>query len=115
MRDRYAGNLSGGERKMLATARVLMARPTLLVLDEPTAGLAPKLAHAFLSEYVAQLTSSGVAILLVEQRAREALGIADWAYVMSAGEVQLADRAAALLERDDIGQIFLGRTAGAPA
>jgi ABC-type branched-subunit amino acid transport system ATPase component len=113
MRDRYAGNLSGGERKMLATARVLMTRPSFLVLDEPTAGLAPKIAHEFLTEHVARLTALGVAILLVEQRAREALGIADWAYVMAAGTVRLQDRAARLLERDDIGQIFLGKVVDA--
>ena len=112
MVDRLAGNLSGGERKILATARVMMTRPTLLVLDEPTAGLSPKLAHAFLTEHVTQLASTGVALLLVEQRAREALGIADWAYVMAAGEVVLEASAAALLEREDLGQIFLGQTAG---
>jgi ABC-type branched-subunit amino acid transport system ATPase component len=107
--NRHAGNLSGGERKMLATARVLMTRPSFLVLDEPTAGLAPKIAHSFLTEHVAQLSARGVAILLVEQRAREALGIADWAYVMAGGTVRLEDRAANLLARDDIGQIFLGK------
>lgn len=106
---RLAVNLSGGERKMLATARVLMTRPSLLVLDEPTAGLAPKIAHAFLTEHVAQLASQDVAILLVEQRAREALTISNWAYVMAAGSVRLHDRASVLLERDDIGQIFLGK------
>jgi ABC-type branched-subunit amino acid transport system ATPase component len=115
MRDRHAANLSGGERKMLATARVLMTRPTLLVLDEPTAGLSPKLAHEFLSVHVADLSATGVAILLVEQRAREALAISDWAYVMSAGEIQLADKATAVLAREDIGQIFLGRAAEATA
>lgn len=109
MRDRHAGNLSGGERKMLATARVLMTDPKFLVLDEPTAGLAPKIAHAFLTEQVTQLSARGVSVLLVEQRAREALGIADWAYVMAAGTVRLQDGAAALLEREDIGQIFLGK------
>jgi branched-chain amino acid transport system ATP-binding protein len=111
MRGRHGGHLSGGERKMLAMARVLMTRPSLVVLDEPTAGLSPKLAHDLLREHVARLASTGVAVLLVEQHAREALAIADWAYVMASGRVQLADRAATLLERPDIAEIFLGRTA----
>jgi ABC-type branched-subunit amino acid transport system ATPase component len=114
MRDRHAGNLSGGERKMLAMGRVLMTRPKLLVLDEPTAGLSPQLAHELLHEHVARLASTGVAILLVEQHARDALAISDWAYVLAAGKVALQDRAATLLERPDIHEIFLGR-AVAPA
>ena len=113
MRGRYAGNLSGGERKMLAMGRVLMTRPSLLVLDEPTAGLSPQLAHELLHEHVARLAGTGVAILLVEQHAREALSISDRAYVLAAGEVALADTARALLERSDIHEIFLGRTAAA--
>jgi branched-chain amino acid transport system ATP-binding protein len=113
MRERHAGHLSGGERKMLAMGRVLMTRPSLLVLDEPTAGLSPQLAHELLHEHVARLASTGVAILLVEQHAREALSISDRAYVLAGGQVALADRAATLLERPDIHEIFLGRTAAA--
>ncbi len=113
MRDRHAGNLSGGERKMLAMGRVLMTRPSLLVLDEPTAGLSPQLAHTLLHEHVARLASTGVAILLVEQHARDALAISDWAYVLAAGQVALHDSAATLLERPDIHEIFLGRTVAA--
>jgi ABC-type branched-subunit amino acid transport system ATPase component len=108
MLDRPAGLLSGGERKMLATGRVLMTRPTLLVLDEPTAGLAPKLAHALLSEHVTRVAGTGAAVLLVEQRAREALTVADWAYLMTSGRVSLQDRASVLLARQDVGEIFLG-------
>ena len=108
MLDRPAGLLSGGERKMLATGRVLMTRPTLLVLDEPTAGLAPKLAHALLSEHVTRIAGTGAAVLLVEQRAREALTVADWAYLMTSGQVSLQDRASVLLARQDVGEIFLG-------
>jgi ABC-type branched-subunit amino acid transport system ATPase component len=115
LRDRYAGNLSGGERKLLAMGRVLMTRPSLLVLDEPTAGLAPQLAHELLREHVARLAETGVAILLVEQHARESLAISDWAYVMASGQVQLSDAAPAVLERPDIGDIFLGRIVGAGA
>jgi ABC-type branched-subunit amino acid transport system ATPase component len=110
MRSRPAGYLSGGERKQLAMARVLMLRPSLLILDEPTAGLAPQLAHELLTEHVTRLAGSGVAILLVEQHAHEALAISDWAYVMSAGRVQLSEAAGDLGRRDDLGDIFLGMT-----
>lgn len=113
MRDRYGGHLSGGERKMLAMGRVLMTRPTVLVLDEPTAGLSPQLAHRLLHEQVARLAATGVAVLLVEQHARDALTISNWAYVLAAGRVVLVDRAATLLERPDIHEIFLGRTVAA--
>jgi ABC-type branched-subunit amino acid transport system ATPase component len=113
MSDRHAGYLSGGERKMLAMGRVLMTRPSLLVLDEPTAGLSPQLAHELLHDHVARLASTGIAILLVEQHAREALAISDRAYVLAAGKVALVDRADALLERSDIHEIFLGRTTAA--
>jgi ABC-type branched-subunit amino acid transport system ATPase component len=110
MRSRPAGYLSGGERKQLAMARVLMLRPSLLILDEPTAGLAPQLAHELLTEHVTRLAGSGVAILLVEQHAHEALAISDWAYVMSAGRVQLSEAAGDVGRRDDLGDIFLGMT-----
>jgi ABC-type branched-subunit amino acid transport system ATPase component len=109
MSHRQAGYLSGGERKMLAVGRVLMRRPTLLLLDEPTAGLAPQLAHELLFEHVTRLAGSGIAVLLVEQHAREALAISQWGYLMAAGQVQLAESASAFLERPDIGDIFLGR------
>ena len=112
MHNRPAGYLSGGERKLLAMGRVLMRRPSLLVLDEPTAGLAPQLAHELLTRNVAQLAGSGVAVLLVEQHAHEALAISDWAYVMAAGQVRLSDAAAALAQRPDLGDIFLGQAAG---
>jgi branched-chain amino acid transport system ATP-binding protein len=110
MRSRYAGNLSGGERKMLAMGRVLMIRPRLLVLDEPTAGLSPQLTHELLRDHVTRLASADMAILLVEQHAREALAISDWACVMASGEIRMSDRASTLLGRPDIGDIFLGRT-----
>jgi ABC-type branched-subunit amino acid transport system ATPase component len=112
MRSRHAGNLSGGERKMLAMGRVLMTRPGLLVLDEPTAGLSPQLTHELLRDHVTRLASTDIAILLVEQHAREALAISDWACVMASGEVQMSDRASTLLGRSDVGEIFLGRTRG---
>jgi len=112
MRTRYAGHLSGGERKMLAVGRVLMARPSLLVVDEPTAGLSPQLAHELLHTQITRLAQSlGVAVLLVEQHAREALAVSDWAYLMVSGEVQVSEPAGDLLARPDIGQLFLGSSA----
>lgn len=113
MLSRTAKNLSGGERKMLAIGRVLMTRPTLVILDEPTAGLAPKLADQLLSEYVAGLKARDLAVLVVEQRAREALQISDFAYVMASGQIKLATTAGEILERPDIGEVFLGRAVSA--
>ena len=114
MSRRYGGHLSGGERKMLAMGRVLMTRPSLLVLDEPTAGLSPQLSHELLHTHVARLAKTGIAILLVEQHAREALAISDWAYLLVSGEVQLSESATDLLARPDIGEIFLGGAAEPP-
>jgi len=111
MAGRQGGHLSGGERKMLAIARAMMISPALLVLDEPTAGLAPQPANELLTRHIAALTGTGVSLLMVEQRAREAMAISQRAYVMAAGRVVLTDRADALLARPDIGDVFLGRTA----
>ena len=109
---RQGGHLSGGERKMLAMARAMMINPSLLVLDEPTAGLAPMLADELLSEHVATLADTGVAMLIVEQRAREAMAISHRACVMANGRVVLSGDAASLLERPDLGEVFLGRSVG---
>ena len=76
------------------------------------AGLAPQLAHELLTRNVTQLAGNGVAVLLVEQHAYEALAISDWAYVMAAGQVRLSDAAAALAQRPDLGDIFLGQAVG---
>jgi ABC-type branched-subunit amino acid transport system ATPase component len=110
MRTRRAGKLSGGERKMLAIARVLMLRPQVIILDEPTANLAPIFARAVLEEQVRSLADAGSAVVLVEQRASEALAVGDWGYLMVAGLISLAGSARGLLEREDIGELFLGRT-----
>lgn len=108
LRNRRAGNLSGGEGKMLAIARALVTRPSVLLLDEPTADLAPRIASRFLEEQVAELASRGTAVLVVEQRAREILAVASWAYLMRAGQVDLSEPAERMRARDDITQIFLG-------
>jgi branched-chain amino acid transport system ATP-binding protein len=115
MMGRNATNLSGGERKMLAIGRVLMNGPKLVILDEPTAGLAPKLADRLLAEYVGGLRGRDIAVVVVEQRAHEALQIADYAYVMASGEVKMATTASEILQRPDIGEIFLGRASTASA
>lgn len=108
LQQRQAGNLSGGEAKMVAIARVLMTRPTVLLLDEPTADLAPRIAGRFLEEQVATLAVLGTAALVVEQRAREILAVASWAYLMRAGQVHLSQPAEDMRARDDIAQMFLG-------
>jgi ABC-type branched-subunit amino acid transport system ATPase component len=112
MMKRRADKLSGGERKMLAIARVLMLDPRVLILDEPTANLAPALADTLLKERVRRLADVGKAVLLVEQRARAALGIADWTLVLVSGMIRLEGRPGDLLERPDFEELFLG--AGAP-
>jgi ABC-type branched-subunit amino acid transport system ATPase component len=108
MLKRRADKLSGGERKMLAIARVLMLDPKVLILDEPTANLSPKLADALLSEHVKRLAGLGKAVLLVEQRARAALQIADWTSVLVSGSLRLEGRPADLLQRQDFEELFLG-------
>jgi branched-chain amino acid transport system ATP-binding protein len=113
MRGRIAGKLSGGERKMLAIARTLMMRPQLLILDEPSANLAPELARRVLQEYVGRLAESGVSVLLVEQRVREALEVCDWGYVIVAGTSRLEGPAHELLARPDLVDVFLGASSDA--
>jgi len=112
MRERVAGKLSGGERKMLAIARTLMLRPTVLILDEPSANLSPDLAQRVLREYVCRLAETGVGVLLVEQRVREALEIADWGYVLVAGRKRLEGPPSELLGREDLREVFLGADVG---
>jgi ABC-type branched-subunit amino acid transport system ATPase component len=109
MRRRAAGRLSGGERKMLAVGRALMVAPPVLILDEPTANLSPALARVVLGEYVRKLGEEGVAVLLVEQRAREALAVSQWGHVLVAGRTAVSGKASELAARGDIGQLFLGR------
>ncbi|HET7420917.1 MAG TPA: ABC transporter ATP-binding protein [Candidatus Dormibacteraeota bacterium] len=112
---RRADKLSGGERKMLAIARVLMLDPKVLILDEPTANLAPKLADVLLSQDVTSLAAAGKAVLLVEQRARAALQIASWTTVLVSGATRLEGRPQDLLLREDFEELFLGAGPAAPA
>ncbi|HVC05908.1 MAG TPA: ABC transporter ATP-binding protein [Candidatus Acidoferrales bacterium] len=108
MLKRRADKLSGGERKMLAIARVLMLDPQVLILDEPTANLAPQLAEKLLHEQVKGLGAMGKAVLLVEQRARAALEIAAWTCVLVSGSTRLEGRPGELLDRQDFEELFLG-------
>jgi len=108
-----AGRLSGGQRQTLAMCRALMLDPTLLLVDEPTAALSPA-ARQDLFRQIQAIRDSGVAILMVEQNAREALEISDRGYVLVNGAVALEDRAADMLRNDDIGRLFLGRTEVTP-
>lgn len=108
---REVGRLSGGERRLVAIGRALLLSPTVLLLDEPTANLSPLNAKLVLTEYVSQVAQGGTGVLLVEQRAKEALGVAHHAYVLSGGRIEVSGPPGTLLEREDIGRLFLGETA----
>ncbi len=107
-RKQLGGTLSGGEQQMLAIGRALMAKPRLLLLDEPSLGLAPKII-ASIFEIIVQIRSEGVTILLVEQNANQALRIADRGYVLENGHVLYEDTAPALLSDDRIRRAYLGQ------
>ncbi len=103
----YAGTLSGGEQQMLAIGRALMARPRVLLLDEPSLGLAPQLVHDIFA-IIREINRQGTAVLLVEQNAHMALGIADRGYVLETGRMVLTDAARALLDNPDVRRAYLG-------
>lgn len=107
-RHQMAGTLSGGERQMLALGRALMGGPKLLMLDEPSLGLAPNIVSQMF-EWIAQLQTEGISILLIEQNARAALDIAQYAYVMNQGELSERSEAAVMRNRDDIAARYFGR------
>jgi branched-chain amino acid transport system ATP-binding protein len=107
-RKQLAGTLSGGEQQMVAMGRALMSRPKLLLMDEPSMGLAPILVERNF-EIIKQVHESGVAILVVEQNANVSLSIADRGYVLQTGRIVLADEASALLAHEDLRKAYLGR------
>ena len=107
-RRQLAGTMSGGEQQMVAMGRALMSRPKLLLMDEPSMGLAPILVERNF-EIIQQVHESGVAILVVEQNANVSLSIADRGYVLQTGRIVLSGRAAELLEHEDLRKAYLGR------
>lgn len=109
---RPAGTLSGGQRKTLALARALMLDPQVVILDEPTAGLAPKTASQILIENIAPLSHQGKAVLMVEQRVTDALRVADLVTVLVAGRVVLTEAATAFTKRSDAGRWLMGAIPG---
>jgi branched-chain amino acid transport system ATP-binding protein len=106
-RAQFAGTLSGGERQMLALGRALMSRPKLLMLDEPSLGLAPLIVKRIL-EIISSLRQSGISILLVEQNAKAALNIADYGYVLELGQIALQGTAKELMTNPRVVETYLG-------
>ena len=106
--DQRAGSLSGGEQQMLAISRALMARPKVMLLDEPSLGLSPKLVKDIFDIIVRINRERGVTILLVEQNANMALRTADYGYVLEVGRIVMADTCERLVEKEDIKEFYLG-------
>lgn len=106
-RNQDASTLSGGEQQMLAISRALMARPRLLLLDEPSMGLAPLLVKEIFN-IIREINEQGTTILLVEQNAMQALKIADWAYVLETGTIVLGGTGEELLSSPEIQKVYLG-------
>jgi branched-chain amino acid transport system ATP-binding protein len=112
-RGQRAALLSGGEQQMLAIGRALMASPKLLLLDEPSLGLAPRVIGQ-IGEVIGEINRQGTSVLLVEQNATMALGVADFAYVLDVGRVSLSGRADELSQSDEVQRLYLGHGAETP-
>ena len=106
-RQQRAGTLSGGEQQMLAIARALLSRPQLLLLDEPSLGLAPQVTETIFRT-LREVNATGVSVLLVEQNAHLALNCAHYGYVLETGEVAMAGPGKALLESSEVRRAYLG-------
>ena len=105
--NQFAGTFSGGEQQMLAVARGLMSKPKILLLDEPSMGLAPIIVDQ-IYDLIRQIRDRGITVLLVEQNAKKALGICDYAYVLENGVVSLSGTGEELLNSDDVRKAYLG-------
>ena len=105
--NQFAGTFSGGEQQMLAVARGLMSRPKILLLDEPSMGLAPIIVDQ-IYDLIRQIQGRGITVLLVEQNAKKALGVCDYAYVLENGRISLSGTGQELLQSDDVRKAYLG-------
>lgn len=104
----FAGTLSGGEQQMLAVGRAMMARPKLIMMDEPSLGLAPLIVQGIF-DIIRTINKTGITVLLIEQNANMALKVADYAYVMQTGEITLSGTGAELLENEEVKEAYLGK------
>ena len=104
----FAGTLSGGEQQMLAVGRAMMARPKLIMMDEPSLGLAPLIVQGIF-DIIRTINKAGITVLLIEQNANMALKVADYAYVMQTGEITLSGTGAELLENEEVKEAYLGK------
>jgi branched-chain amino acid transport system ATP-binding protein len=109
-RDQLAGSLSGGEQQMVAIARALMSKPRLLLMDEPSIGLAPMVVRDIF-ELVRTINHDGISVLMVEQNARQALALAHWAYLLEIGQIVEAGQAGEIATKERVQEVFLGGAA----